>query len=49
MQDRWQVSIFFAKDKFPVREQFLIYDNTDFFSDFGAYLGLLLGYRGAIQ
>ena len=44
LQDRWQVSIFFAKDKFPVREQFYIYDNTAFFSDFGAYLGLLLGY-----
>ena len=44
MQDRWQVSIYFAKDKFPVKEQFFIYDNATFLSDFGAYLGLLLGY-----
>ena len=44
MQDRWKVAIYFAKDRFPVKEQFLIYDNATFLSDFGAYLGLLLGY-----
>ena len=44
LQDRLQVSIYFAKDKFPVKEQFYIYDNATFLSDFGAYLGLLLGY-----
>ena len=42
--DEWGVSIFFAKDKFPVKEQFYIYDTPNLIADFGGYLGLLLGY-----
>ena len=44
LQDRLQISVYFAKDRFPVKEQFYIYDDATFLSDFGAYLGLLLGY-----
>ena len=44
LTDQWELSIFFAKDKFPVKEQFYIYDTPNLIADFGGYLGLLLGY-----
>ena len=42
--DRWGIKIFFSKDRFPVKEQFYIYDTANIIADFGGYLGLLLGY-----
>ena len=44
LADQFELSIFFAKDKFPVKEQFYIYDTPNLIADFGGYLGLLLGY-----
>ena len=44
LTDQWGVAIFFAKDKFSVKEQFYIYDTPNLIADFGGYLGLLLGY-----
>ena len=44
LTDQWELSIFFAKDKFQVKEQFYIYDDANLIADFGGYLGLLLGY-----
>ena len=44
MNDEWRLKIYFAKDMFPVKEQFYIYDNANLIADFGGYLGLLLGY-----
>ena len=44
MTDKLEVEIYFAKDKFPVNEQYYTYDGTSFIADFGSYLGLLLGY-----
>ena len=44
MTDKLEVEMYFAKDKFPVNEQYYIYDGTTFIADFGSYLGLLLGY-----
>ena len=42
--DEWRLRIYFAKDEFPVKEQFYIYDSANLIADFGGYLGLLLGY-----
>ena len=44
LSDQWGLAIFFAKDKFPVKEQFYVYDTPNLIADFGGYLGLLLGY-----
>ena len=38
------ITLFFSKDKFPVTEQYYIYDIANFVADFGGCLGLLLGY-----
>ena len=42
--DEWRLEIYFAKDKFPVKDQFYIYSTANLIADFGGYLGLLLGY-----
>ena len=42
--DEWTLRIYFAKDKFPVKQQFYIYNTANLIADFGGYLGLLLGY-----
>ena len=42
--DEWKLRIYYAKDKFPSREQFYIYSTANLIADFGGYLGLLLGY-----
>ena len=39
-----ELSFYFAKDKFLVKEQFFIYDTANLLADLGGYLGLLLGY-----
>ena len=44
LSEKWRLNIFFAKDKFPLKEQFYIYGTTNLIADFGGYLGLLLGY-----
>ena len=44
LTDKIEISIFFGRDEFTVREQYLIYDYANFVADFGGYLGLLLGY-----
>ena len=43
-QNAWVFEIFFAKDRFPIREQYYTYDFQNLLADFGGYLGLLLGY-----
>ena len=42
--DEGRLTIYFAKDKFLVKEQFYIYGIQHLIADFGGYLGLLLGY-----
>ena len=42
--DKLEIQIYFNRDKFPVKEQYYIYDGANFIADFGGYLGLLLGY-----
>ena len=42
--DEIELQLYFAKDKFLVKEQFYIYDIADLLADFGGYLGLFLGY-----
>ena len=44
LTDKMIINLYFAKDKFPVKEQYYIYDGAVFIADFGSYLGLLLGY-----
>ena len=44
LTDKMIIILYFAKDKFPVKEQYYIYDGANFIADFGGYLGLLLGY-----
>ena len=39
-----ELSFYFTKDKFLVKEQFFIYDTANLLADLGGYLGLLLGY-----
>ena len=41
---KWELMIYFGRDKFPVKEQFYIYGTANLIADFGGYLGLLLGY-----
>ena len=42
-QDSWTLTLFFAKDRFHLRQQYYTYDFQQFLADFGGYLGLLLG------
>ena len=44
LTDKMIIQLYFAKDKFAVKEQYFIYDGAVFIADFGSYLGLLLGY-----
>ena len=44
LTEKMAITFFFGKDKFPVTEQYYIYDYTNFVADFGGFLGLLLGY-----
>ena len=44
ISDQWKLTFNFAKDRFPVKEQFYIYGINNLIADFGGYLGLLLGY-----
>ena len=42
-EDAWTLAVFFAKDRFHLRQQYYTYDFSQFLADFGGYLGLLLG------
>ena len=42
--DEFKLKLFFARDMFPVKNQFYIYSTSHLIADFGGYLGLLLGY-----
>ena len=44
MTGKCGIAVFFAKDMFPVKEHFYVYDGGSLFADVGGYLGLLLGY-----
>ena len=41
--DTVYLEVFFPNTNFKMREQYYTYDWTDLFSDFGGYMGLLLG------
>ena len=42
--DQFTLRIYYAHDKYPVKNQFYIYSTSNLIADFGGYLGLLLGY-----
>ena len=42
--DEFQLKIYYAHDKYPIKTQFYMYSTSNLIADFGGYLGLLLGY-----
>ena len=44
LSDTVTYKFFYAQYEFPTREEVYTYDHLNLISDFGGYLGLLLGY-----